>query len=788
MSEAIKISRFLFGVCDPRRETGVITSGFLAWLSVFAWIMVPLFIDGEVAVNPCLVIGEYLVRLFFLSQVFHPSFLMFVSLWLNPSRIQRGRNWKKMYGKKRSGRWRRDRRYRHVCGSDARKKSPSSLSSLFSSVCYFNTGWESEPTEEELMADSFLPIGYADEFDDLCARVPDFDLLLRGLSSTSLLSMHQGDPNSFFGLVSERVTPERLEETVRIKGFYVSSKRDAKPIIFDSGASMSVSMDESDFIGKILPTNDSLGELTSDGSNSSMGVGKVRWMVRDAFGREKFIETAAYYVPQARVRLFSPQTFFQEYFDSTGKDSGEYVLTRTGSKFVFPDDGTVIRFRFQKSSNLPVVELSEYDGSKPKEAFVVEGSNRNLTMAQKELLKWHFKIGHFNLQWIQKLMRRGPNGEEPIIPTKISQSASCERPLCSACQFGKMTRRGAGSMDFKVKKGKEMSLKRDQLVPGQVISVDQYESKVKGRLLTSRGKERPHEMYCGGTIFVDHASGYMYVGNQPTLRAGDTVRSKREFETIAREHNVLVREYHGDNGVFKTDMFKKDCEDRNQKLDFSGVGAHHQNGVAERAIRTVVESARTMMLHAAIYWPDEADLLLWPMALEYAVHLWNHTPGRESGVAPLELFSGTKVDSAVLRNSHVWGCPAYVLDPTLQDGKKLPKWKPRSRRGQFVGFSRQHASTVGLIRNLRTGSISPQFHVVFDDFFTTIPTQGGLDDYNVPENWGDLFRFSRLNVLEDWTEIDGKAPTLSLEWRAVEETQNPPPPKYSIGPDARSNE
>ena len=130
-------------------------------------------------------------------------------------------------------------------------------------------------------------------------------------------------------------------------------------------------------------------------------------------------------------------------------------MTRTGSKFVFPDDGTVIRFRFQKSSNLPVVELSEYDGSKPKEAFVVEGSNRNLTMAQKELLKWHFKIGHFNLQWIQKLMRRGPNGEEPIIPTKISQSASCERPLCSACQFGKMTRRGAGSMDFKVKKARK---------------------------------------------------------------------------------------------------------------------------------------------------------------------------------------------------------------------------------------------------------------------------------------------------------------------------------------------
>jgi hypothetical protein len=38
-----------------------------------------------------------------------------------------------------------------------------------------------------------------------------------------------------------------------------------------------------------------------------------------------------------------------------------------------------------------------------------------------------------------------------------------------------------------------------------------------------------------------------------------------------------------------------------------------------------------------------------------------------------------------------------------------------------MGLSQQHASEVPLVINLRTGSITTQFHVVFDDLFTTVP-------------------------------------------------------------------
>eukprot|EP00957_Ditylum_brightwellii_P083621 6356454-Ditylum_brightwellii.AAC.1 len=76
----------------------------------------------------------------------------------------------------------------------------------------------------------------------------------------------------------------------------------------------------------------------------------------------------------------------------------------------------------------------------------------------------------------------------------------------------------------------------------------------------------------------------------------------------------------------------------------SGVGAHHQNAVAERAIGTVTCAACTMLLHATIYWPEVSDLMLWPFALQYAVDMWNDMPEQQTGLSPFEKFSCTTAD------------------------------------------------------------------------------------------------------------------------------------------------
>jgi hypothetical protein len=56
----------------------------------------------------------------------------------------------------------------------------------------------------------------------------------------------------------------------------------------------------------------------------------------------------------------------------------------------------------------------------------------------------------------------------------------------------------------------------------------------------------------------------------------------------------------------------------------------------------------------------------------------------------------------------------------MQAGKKLPKWQLRSRMGINLGISNQHARSIALVLNLRTGHVSPQFHDKFDPKFQTV--------------------------------------------------------------------
>ena len=103
--------------------------------------------------------------------------------------------------------------------------------------------------------------------------------------------------------------------------------------------------------------------------------------------------------------------------------------------------------------------------------------------------------------------------------------------------------------------------------------------------------------------------------------------------------------------------------------------------MVERAIQTVVHSERTMMLHQALLWPDHFDIRMWPFALDHAVYIWNRVPSTTPGLAHVDLYTYTKLEAEELRNKYMWGFPVYVLDPKLQDGKKLPKWDHRTRQG-----------------------------------------------------------------------------------------------------------
>ena len=391
---------------------------------------------------------------------------------------------------------------------------------------------------------------------------------------------------------------------------------------------------------------------------------------------------------------------------------------------------------------------------------VLHSSNKNLSPLKKIWLHMHNCAGHLSFKHVQQLAAGGYFGKAGLA---LSQVKLSDAPLCEACKYGKQVRTPDGVNSHTRKPEKVGALTEGKLVPGQTIFMDQLESRLKGRLLHTAGREPEHDKFCGSTLFCDAASHYIHVEHQVTLNSSDTINAKTSFERTLLEMGVSVDGYHTDNGVFKSHAFTRELAQNYQKIRFSGVGAKWQNGVAENAIKIVVSKARTMMIHAQLMWPEAKDESLWPLAVSHAAYLYNHTPNEHSGVAPIEVMSGSVNDGRALMNAKPWGCPAYVLEPKLTSaGGKIPKWKPRSRRGQYVGISPVHAETVSLIRNLNTGYISPQFHIVFDDKFETVYA----DEDEPPPAWDDMCIFQRFETVFDENVTP---PPLAEEWLTPEE-------------------
>jgi hypothetical protein len=90
----------------------------------------------------------------------------------------------------------------------------------------------------------------------------------------------------------------------------------------------------------------------------------------------------------------------------------------------------------------------------------------------------------------------------------------------------------------------------------------------------------------------------------------------------------------------------------------------------------------------------------------------------------------------------------------------------------FVGISNLHSSDVPLILNMQTGSITPQFHVVFDDYFSTVTSIS--DNEKPPDSWEDLCLENSVHLIDDNTNqrscIDSFS-YLNDEWLTKEELQ-----------------
>ena len=497
------------------------------------------------------------------------------------------------------------------------------------------------------------------------------------------------------------------------------NKDDSFEVVWDSGASCCITFDKQDFVGPIKSVHRG-AHLTGIVSGLKIeGVGTVNWSIIDTNGAVRSLLLPCYYVPRAQQRLLSTAAFSQKYPNNRiviGSPSWHIEAN--------PDDEkeSAMDVYLNQGNNLPMSTCFRTRGvesasaAMAAEITVLNEENANLSAPEKELLRWHVRLGHVGFRKVQHIMRMGvlatSQRQRRLHTAAAKISEYSHLPKCAACQYAKQTSRPVPGKKRVMIRDKAGILSAGKEQPGERVHMDHFVSSTRGRLFTgygANGKSRHVKSFCGGCIFVDAATGFVHCELQQHLNNDETLEAVKKFEQVAADSGITIAEYSADNGsCFTSKAFAERLQAGNQAIRHSGAGSHHQNGCAERSIRTIMAIARTLLLHAAIHWPDVADPTLWPMSVYHACYIWNRIPNESSGVSPLDLWTKTRQPLSHLLRLHVFGCPVYVLDKRIADGKKIGRWVPRSYRGIYLGHSPKHSSDVPLVLNLSTGSITPQ--------------------------------------------------------------------------------
>lgn len=554
----------------------------------------------------------------------------------------------------------------------------------------------------------------------------------------------------------------------------LSFDSDQNPIGIDKRCSTCISNCIQDFDGPMTETRRVIKGIEGARITPVMK-GTIKWSWLDEEGiTHKFTIPNSFYIPSSGARLLSPQHWAQTQKDKsgTGCTTDGYGVTmywkqkqfqlfcplnpQTNVANIYSAPGikkyqvflaeaalddtnppvtvermeiskdtydaediiTVPTDRWQAARTVPIPSRVQNSATKEKywcqpcmekepslQQLAGQREGQEMTQQEKnmaELLHYHHIFHHMPFAKLQQMAKDG------IIPKRLADTPI---PTCAACMFARAKRKV-----WRSKSSKEAALP-PVYRPGDRVSVDQLTSSPPGLVAQMTGF-RTSKRYKYAIVFVDQASKFSYIYLQKTQSAEETVQGTIAFEQFSRNHGITIQSYHGDNGIFKANKLVGHCALNTQGLTYAGVSAHHQNGVAERRMSFLQELTRANLLHAMHKWPSTITINLWPHAMRMANDALNNSPNLKdkSKRTPLQIFTGTTVNV----NQKHWqpfGCPVAVLAEPLVDGKPFNKWDPRANVGIYLGRSPLYVKNIALVMDRKTGYISPQFHVVFDDRF-----------------------------------------------------------------------
>jgi len=361
-------------------------------------------------------------------------------------------------------------------------------------------------------------------------------------------------------------------------------------------------------------------------------------------------------------------------------------------------------------------------------------ADNSISEPSRLALYWHHCLHHTPLVSLHHLATRG------VLPKAIIHVLNMT--LCTACAFATAQRR---SWRTESKSNNPIQQAYHDAL-GKGTSCDHIISHQPGLIPQTTGI-LTHEKFWGSVLFTNHYSDFIDNHLITGTTSIATLEAKQDYERVILSYGVTVKSYHAENFRFNDNNFSGDCIKAGQQLTHCGVGVHHRNAIAECKIKVVWYGSRTIILHAKRKWPAIMSAALWPYTMQAVVERHNRLALDKDGLNPLKKYSEI-TGKLVPTDFHTWGCPVYILDAANQGAIGTPKWEPRAHAGIYLGQSSCHTNTVVLVLNLQTGHISPQFHVVFDNEFSTLPY---LTSHEAPLNWQQLLANTTEKFTEDQT-------------------------------------
>lgn len=280
---------------------------------------------------------------------------------------------------------------------------------------------------------------------------------------------------------------------------------------------------------------------------------------------------------------------------------------------------------------------------------------------------WHRRLGH-----------PAPAALDVLKNQNFISCHKVDRGICHTCQLGKHTR-----LPF-------TSSQSSTSVPFELIHCDVWTSPIKSN--------------SGFSYYLVCLDDYThFCWTFPLRHKSDVQQHLFEFVAYAQtQFGLPVKCFQADNGTeFVNKAISSFLAARGILLRCSCPHTSPQNGKAERILRTLNNTIRTLLLQASIPPP------YWAEALAAATYLLNRRPSSSiRNEVPYARLHGTPPTYAHLR---VFGCLCY---PNLQ-ATSPHKLAPRSTACVFLGYPSAHKGYRCL--DLSTRRIIISRHVIFDE-------------------------------------------------------------------------